>query len=81
MLGPTRIVDRNNIYEDVIDMYSEGEIVGEYPLVIKYKGEQAKQLIKEECKGICFQLSGLKFIVSCLRVVRHLHHSFNQASI
>ncbi len=41
MLGPTRIVDRNNIYEDVIDMYSEGEIVGEYPLMIKYKGEQA----------------------------------------
>ncbi len=41
MLGPTQIVDRNNIYEDVIDMYSEGEIVGEYPLVIKYKGEQA----------------------------------------
>ncbi len=38
MLGPTRIVDRNNIYEDVIDMYSEGEIVGEYPLVIKYVG-------------------------------------------
>ena len=35
------VVDRENLYEDVIDMYREGDIVENYPLVVKYKGEKA----------------------------------------
>ena len=38
MLGPTQIVDQNNMLWICV---GEGEIVGEYPLLIKYKGEQA----------------------------------------
>ena len=39
--GLQRTIDRANVYEDVIDMYREGDIVGEYPLCIKYNGEDA----------------------------------------
>lgn len=39
--GATRVVDRNNIYEDVIDIYRSGDIVGECPIHIKYSGEEA----------------------------------------
>ena len=35
------VVDRENWYEDVIDMYREGDIVEYYPLVVKYKGKKA----------------------------------------
>ena len=35
------VVNRENLYEDVIDMYREGDIVENYPLVVKYKGEKA----------------------------------------
>ena len=35
------VIDRTNVYEDVVDMYREGEVVGEYPLYIKFQGEQA----------------------------------------
>ena len=30
--GATRIVDRSNVYEDVLDMYRSGDIVGECPI-------------------------------------------------
>ena len=33
--GPERTVDWSNLYEDVIDMYREGDIVSEYTLFIK----------------------------------------------
>lgn len=33
-------VDRSNIYEDVLDLYREGAVVGEYPIFVKYVGEQ-----------------------------------------
>ena len=33
-------VDRSNIYEDVLDLYREGSIVGEHPILIKYVGEK-----------------------------------------
>ena len=39
--GAVRIVDRDNIYEDVLDMYRTGEIVGECPIEINYGSEQA----------------------------------------
>ncbi len=39
--GIERVVDRDNLYEDVIDMYGEGEVVQDYPLVVKYRGEKA----------------------------------------
>lgn len=39
--GHTRTVDRDNIYEDVVDMYRSGDIVGECPIHIKYSTEEA----------------------------------------
>ena len=39
--GLERIVDRENLYNDVLSMYKEGDIVCEYPLFVKYKGENA----------------------------------------
>ena len=39
--GLPHIVDRENLYEDVLDMHREGGVVGEYPLSVKYKGENA----------------------------------------
>ena len=39
--GPKRTIDRANLYEDVLDVYREGDIVQEYPLFIKYEGEKA----------------------------------------
>ena len=39
--GLERIIDRGNVYEDVVDMYREGEIVGECPINIKFAGEKA----------------------------------------
>ena len=41
MSGLRHVIDRTNLYEDVVDMYREGEIVGEYPLYTKFQGEQA----------------------------------------
>lgn len=35
--GLERTVDRDNLFEDVIDTYREGDIVGEYPIFITYK--------------------------------------------
>ena len=35
-----RIIDRDNVC-DVIDTYHEGDVVGEYPLFIKFKNEKA----------------------------------------
>jgi hypothetical protein len=40
--GSTRVIDRDNIYEDVIDMYRSGDIVGECPIHIEFSGEQAR---------------------------------------
>ena len=31
-------------YEDVIDLYREGDIIGECPISIEFKGEMAKDL-------------------------------------
>lgn len=39
--GSTRVIDRDNVYEDVIDLYRCGEIVGECPIHIKYSNEEA----------------------------------------
>ncbi len=39
--GDTRVIDRNNVYEDVIDIYRCGEIVGEYPIYIQFSKEPA----------------------------------------
>ena len=39
VIGILHEVDRNNLFEDVIDLYGEGEIVGEYPIFVKYKDE------------------------------------------
>lgn len=39
--GELYTVDRDNIYEDVVDMYRTGDIVGECPIKIKYSDEQA----------------------------------------
>ena len=39
--GAVCVVDRDNGYEDVIDMYKCGEIVGECPINIKFSGEDA----------------------------------------
>ena len=39
--GSLRTVDRNNVYEDVIDLYRSGEIIGEFPIDIRYSGEMA----------------------------------------
>lgn len=39
--GDTRIIDRKNLYEDVIDIYRIGEILGECPIDIKFSGEEA----------------------------------------
>ena len=38
--GIVRRVNRSNIFEDVIDMYREGDIVGEFPIYIIYEGER-----------------------------------------
>jgi hypothetical protein len=39
--GEVHTIDRDNIYEDVLDIYRSGEIVGEYPIEIKYTAERA----------------------------------------
>ena len=49
--GELRTVDRNNVYEDVVDMYRTGDVVGECLSTVK----------------ICIPLSGKKPIPSCLR--------------
>ena len=33
------LIERTNVYEDVIDLYREGDIVGEYPIFISFRGE------------------------------------------
>lgn len=39
--GPEHNIDQANVYEDVITLYYEGNVMSEYPLFIKYKGENA----------------------------------------
>jgi hypothetical protein len=39
--GELRTVDRDNVFEDVMDMYRSGEIIGECPIKMKYGDEQA----------------------------------------
>lgn len=39
VVGILHKVDRNNLFEDVIDLYREGGIVGEYPIFVEYKDE------------------------------------------
>ena len=39
--GNLRTVDRDNIFEDVLDMYRTGEVLGECPIKIKYGDESA----------------------------------------
>ena len=39
--GLERIIDRENLYNDVLSMYQEGGVVCEHPLFVKYKGENA----------------------------------------
>lgn len=41
MCGPKHVIDHSNVYEDVVDLYRESEVVGEYPLSIKFQDEQA----------------------------------------
>ena len=43
--GNLRIVDRENIYEDVLDMYQAGDIVGEYPIVTRRSVEHRTRAI------------------------------------
>ena len=37
--GDEHTIDCNNVYEDVIDLYRQGEIVGEYPIMIEFLDE------------------------------------------
>ena len=39
--GDVHVIDRDNVYEDVTDMYRSGDIVGECPIFIKFSGEEA----------------------------------------
>ena len=39
--GILRTFDRDNLFRDVIDTYLEGDVVGEYPLDVNFKGEKA----------------------------------------
>ena len=39
--GLERIINRENLYNDVLSMYQEDGVVCKYPLFIKYKGENA----------------------------------------
>ena len=39
--GSQRVVNRENLYNDVLTMYQEGSVALEYPLSIKYEGENA----------------------------------------
>ena len=39
--GQLRIIDRDNIFEDVVDMYRTGDIIEEFPIEIKYSDEKA----------------------------------------
>ena len=39
--GQERIINRENLYSDVLSMYKEGDVVCEYPLFVKYKDEIA----------------------------------------
>ena len=60
------VVDRENLYEDVIDMYREGDIVEDYPLVVKYKGEKA-MLMMEVFSEICFPHFGVMPVLVFLK--------------
>ena len=42
--GDEHTITRENIYEDVIDLYREGVIVGECPISIEFKGEMGQDL-------------------------------------
>ena len=39
--GLERIIDHENLYNDVLSMYQEGDVVYEYPFFVKYKDENA----------------------------------------
>ena len=39
--GTYHSIERTNVYEDVLDLYQEGSIVGECPIFIEFKGELA----------------------------------------
>ena len=39
--GSQRVVNRENLYNYVLTMYQEGSVALEYPLSIKYEGENA----------------------------------------
>ena len=39
--GTYHSIERMNVYEDVLDLYQEGSIVGECPIFIDFKGELA----------------------------------------
>ncbi len=39
--GAEHVIDRSNLYEDVIDLYREGDIVGECPIKIEFLDELA----------------------------------------
>ena len=66
--GGTRIVDRNNVYEDVIDMYRCGDIVGECPPYIS-NFLVKKDLTMVVCREICFPHFGSRLILSFLKVL------------
>ncbi len=40
VVGIVHEVDRNEIFQDVVDLYTDGGIVGEYPIFVQYKGEK-----------------------------------------
>lgn len=42
--GGEHIISRNNVYNDVISLYREDEIIGEYPITISFIGELAVDL-------------------------------------
>ena len=37
--GPEHTIERGNVYEDVLDLYKQGEILGEYPIKIEFLDE------------------------------------------
>ena len=42
--GEEHTINRDNVYEDVIDLYHDGEIVGECPITIRFQGELGQDL-------------------------------------
>lgn len=67
--GLEHTIKRSNLFEDVIDLYREGSIVGECPIKIEFLDEIAVDHggLQTQCRETCFLHSGKNFTALYLK--------------